>query len=101
MATASITQILDNISALQAASRTDSKDAFDISGSAFALCAKTAFTPQDRLPYRLFSPIVRRFHPHIIHKCPQKVPLVEDSTALTRQGFAAVSAEWHCRIFLK
>jgi hypothetical protein len=92
MAIARITQIRDNTLLLQAAGRTDGQDTFHVSGSPFALGAETAFTPQNSLSYDSFGQIVRRFHPSIIHKRPQKVSLVEDAAALPRQRFAAIGS---------
>src|SRR4030042_1108758 len=86
-----ITHIFNDASSLQQAGRTDSKDTFNVSGSSFALGAKTALAPQDGLSYSSFGQIVGRLHTSIIHKRPQILPMVEYTTALPRQRLIAVS----------
>ncbi len=87
-----ITHIFNKAASLQAAGHTDSQDTFDISGSAFALCTEAALTPQDGLSYCSFGQIIRWFHPHIIHKCPQIMLLVDYATTPSGQSLAAVGS---------
>mgnify|MGYP000913371618 CR=1 FL=1 len=87
-----ITYIFNKALSLQVAGSAYSKDTFYVSGSPFALCAKTAFPPQDGLSYRSLGQIIRRLHTGIINKCPQISPLVENTAALACQRFTPVSA---------
>lgn len=87
-----IPQILDNTLPLEAAGRADGKNTFNVSGAPFALGAETAFTPQNGLSYDSFGQIVRRFHTCIVDKRPQKLSLVEDAAALSRQRFVAIGS---------
>ena len=51
MTAARVPQILDNAAALQAAGGAHGEDTLGIAGSAFALGAKAALAPQNRLPH--------------------------------------------------
>jgi len=62
MTTTRITQIFNNTSPLQAASRTHCEYTLYITRSALALCAEAAFTPQYALTHNTLGSIVSRIY---------------------------------------
>jgi hypothetical protein len=90
MTAARMTQVFNNASSLQTAGGARREDSFGIARSAFALRAEACFAPQDSLSHHTLGQIIGWLHPRIVHKRLQKVPLIENTTALARQGLAAV-----------
>jgi hypothetical protein len=95
-----MTQVFNNASSLQTAGGASREDPFDIPRTTLALGAEASFAPQDSLSHHPLGQIVGRLHPRIVHKRPQRVPLIENAAALARQGLAAVGTPGQQRLHL-
>jgi hypothetical protein len=60
--------------------------ALHITRAAFALCAKTALTPQYALPHNALSKIIGRIHTLILYKCPKMLAMFDNPAAFAAQG---------------
>ena len=85
MTTTCITQILDNASPLQAASRTRCEYTLHITCSAFTLSAKAALTPQNTLTQNTLSNIVSRLYALVVHKYPQTLTMFDNPATFAGQ----------------
>jgi len=85
MTATSFTQILNNTSPLQTASRAHRQNALYIPSTSFALCAEAALTPQYALTNNPFCKIVGRLYFSILHKCPKILFVRKNPTTFTTQ----------------